>query len=65
MTISEKPRYAVYGVLIDGTEEKFRFDFVDRTDANKKANELRRIIQGVRFNLNQGSKYQSIIVKEE
>ncbi len=57
--------YRIYGVKINGDEEKFRFEYVDRKEAEKKAQELRNVISGVRFNVSNKVKYRNIIVKGE
>lgn len=57
-------QFCVYGVLMDGTEEKFRFEFDNRTDAKKKAQELRNILDGVRYKPGTKTKYRDVIVKE-
>lgn len=57
--------YRIYGVLMNGDEEKFRFEFTERKDANKKAQELRNVVAGTRYNPRIPTKYRDIIVKEE
>ena len=57
--------YRIYGIKVNGEEEKFRFEYSDKYDANKKAQELRNVLSGVRFNVSNQTKYRNIIVKEE
>ena len=59
-----KPKFGVYGILMNGEEEKFRFEFPDKQDAIMKANELRTIVANQRYNPRVKSKYRDVIAKE-